>query len=284
MIFESTDRPVSRTALDENTIGKRSAGNQYAAFDEACAGNGRYHILCQPPPLLVFGVNSTRRQRRRRGFTLIELLVVIAVIAILASLLLPALGSARDRARSLLCLSNLKQLGSVMAMYVNDNNDWLTIAIGYKGHLNGNVWFDLLLPYHNNPTLYSCPGNQKSLDLGTLAAAYGVGFTNVHKGWFMGYSYSQYLGYENINTGAVIYKGARLTSCPKPSRFVNMHDADYTNGTTLCTNGGYVDFRGGLSHCHKGDNFLFLDGHAQWAAIGQAPLEGWRLATFSWIE
>ena len=67
-------------------------------------------------------ITSVRRNQSRKGFTLIELLVVIAIIAILAAILFPVFGMAKERARQVHCLNNLKQLSSAVILYTNDNN------------------------------------------------------------------------------------------------------------------------------------------------------------------
>src|SRR5580658_7833971 len=63
------------------------------------------------------------KRKPEAGFTLIELLVVIAIIAILAAVLLPVLNKAEQRAQEILCLDNLRQLGTSWIMYAHDNQD-----------------------------------------------------------------------------------------------------------------------------------------------------------------
>src|SRR5436190_5033002 len=71
--------------------------------------------------------------RRRPAFTLIELLVVIAIIAILAAILFPVFAQARERARQTSCLSNIKQLGTALLMYVQDYDETLPHQAGDYG-------------------------------------------------------------------------------------------------------------------------------------------------------
>lgn len=133
---------------------------------------------------------SGNNPRQRVAFTLIELLVVIAIIAILAAILFPVFARARENARRASCMSNLKQIGLGMMMYVQDYDEQYPVGIvgdldvnnstpfsgaAYctnmpcgifsvsDGHATGGYimsWMDLLQPYTKSTQIFVCPSQQ----------------------------------------------------------------------------------------------------------------------------
>jgi len=102
------------------------------------------------------------QSRYRSGFTLIELLVVISIIAILAGMLLPSLGQARNKARDISCVNNLRQLGVAMQMYWDDNNgriNGLYAIFPTWGSTNGPLaWPAAIYPYLKTTKVFRDPG------------------------------------------------------------------------------------------------------------------------------
>ena len=98
---------------------------------------------------------------RRRGFTLIELLVVIAIIALLMSILMPALQRVKQQAKTLACRANLKQWSLYFSMYTEDHDGKFQAGVG-NGHTNH--WTNALRKYYKNDAkLRCCPTAMKPL-------------------------------------------------------------------------------------------------------------------------
>lgn len=205
----------------------------------------------------------------RRGFTLIELLVVIAIIAILAAMLLPALSRAKQRAKSLHCQNNLRQLGLATWMYSHDNDDRLPAS----SHMSGNIsWVASLLPYLGYKAA--------TTSLGAATNLYLCPMEKIGSGRIYSYSVNDFL--LNMPTPpANPTPIVRRTQVPAPTDTLWM-----TESAEKLLNEDHFHFAGQLAdgegytpnifagqvivRRHLGSaNYLFLDGHVEGTKWGQ---------------
>ena len=202
---------------------------------------------------------QTVKGRSGAEFTMIELLVVIAIIGILASMLLPALKNAKDKAQETLCTGNMKQLGLVNQYYLEDWNGYFP-KYSVQGH------FENILNASNYMEMYSdiwtCP---KSVPDPAYPSYWKFDRTD--------FFYAHNLGYGYNSSGL---QDQRSTNLPTPEAFIVWADAhDPGNPSSLCTTQNrhlihfdyaqaYAAARAvGFYRHFLGANILFLDLHVQ---------------------
>jgi prepilin-type N-terminal cleavage/methylation domain-containing protein len=165
---------------------------------------------------------------RQGGFTLIELLVVIAIIAILAGLLLPALAKAKEKAKGIECMNNMKQIMLSVAMYADDYNSCIVpygiagerpgpVAPGVNGLGSDRAWEDTLYPYVKGTNIFSCPAN-------------GAGcYLNIGINLNLARSVSEY---PTPPPGGSYTNALKMSDVPYPSQTVLFADCQYVTNPT----------------------------------------------------
>ncbi len=222
---------------------------------------------------------------RPAAFTLIELLVVIAIIAILAAILFPVFAQAREKARSISCLSNVKQIGTSFYMYTQDYDETCP-------HMGSGDYTNRLYPYVKNAQLFICPDRS-----GTDAIEAPDGVTNTNRSIGYGYNWGPIqrrggglvLGQQpdpNDPSGKAKYlPGIPLAGMIAPAQLVAFGDSYDTPRITatmtflLCTWGGTNN--GSLRHSGGRFNFGFADGHAKSIAMKAGWVQGGEAGRFA---
>lgn len=147
---------------------------------------------------------------KRKAFTLIELLVVIAIIAILAAILFPVFARAREQARKASCMSNLKQIGIAVMMYVQDYDETYPIANLYATPQR--FWYSVLDPYTKSKQVFVCPDVGVAGPYGNYFGDDGLRATNDYAWNICGtHSYATIAGVAGVGNGFGYYYGAYCT-------------------------------------------------------------------------
>jgi prepilin-type N-terminal cleavage/methylation domain-containing protein/prepilin-type processing-associated H-X9-DG protein len=229
--------------------------------------------------------------RSRSGFTIVELLVVIAVIAILASLVLPALHRAKARGRGTQCMNNLRQFGLVLQMYADDHDDALPYNMGKKG-TQMTVADGQYLNWVNNVMSWALDSDNTNTALLTVGGLgpYFSGESSVFRcpedtvvsveqreaGWsarVRSVSMNAMLGNageflaDGVNTNNPNYKQFfKMSEIPDPSRifaFVEEHPDSINDGYFINRYLSYEWIDLPASYHNGGGYFTFADGHSE---------------------